>query len=90
MAFVPYDPSASKTYPDIDPQDIAHIEIFPPVGIARVGDSGANGAGTEIQYFYGPEVPGIDDHPFGEFRDPSGGIRRQVSVVLDVGGAQRC
>ncbi|KAF7792008.1 hypothetical protein EIP86_003035 [Pleurotus ostreatoroseus] len=79
MSFVPYDPSSGKTYPAINPQDIARIEIFPPVGIARVGDSGANGAGTEIQYFYGPEVPGIDDHPFGEFRDPSGGIKRQAA-----------
>ncbi len=74
-----YDPSAGKTYPHILPADIARVEIFPPVGIARVGDSGCNTGSTGgIEYFYGPEVPGIDGHPFGAFRDESDGIKRQV------------
>ncbi|KAF8208007.1 hypothetical protein K438DRAFT_1813258 [Mycena galopus ATCC 62051] len=74
--FSPYDPSAGKTYPAVEPTKIARIEIFPPVGIARVGDSGVE---SELEYYYGPEVPGIDDHPFGDFRDKKGLIKRQAA-----------
>lgn len=71
----PYDPSAGKTYQTINRNQISRVEIFPPVGIARVGDSGvsvdniAPGAkpqpndGSKIQYYYGPEVPGQDAPP---------------------------
>ncbi|KZT69484.1 hypothetical protein DAEQUDRAFT_726433, partial [Daedalea quercina L-15889] len=79
----PYDPSAGKTYPSINPKDIARVEIFPPVGIARVGDSGtSNGErdpSIDVEYYYGPEVPGLTDHPFGTFRDQRGGIKRQAA-----------
>lgn len=84
--FVPYDPSAGKTYVDVDPSKVARVEIFPPIGVARVGDSGtwANGQldpdNPEIEYFYGPEAPGLDDYPFGSFRDSQSRIKRQVSL----------
>ncbi|KIK63444.1 hypothetical protein GYMLUDRAFT_163033 [Collybiopsis luxurians FD-317 M1] len=71
MVFEPIDPSKSKTYLDIKASDIHHIEIFPPIGIARVGDA-------KEEYYYAPEVPGLDDHPFGNFRDEKGGIKRQA------------
>ena len=82
--FAPYDPSAGKQYPPVDPSKVARVEIFPPIGFARVGDSGTDNGepddDSEIQYYYGPEVPGITDHPFGKFRDEDGGIKRQASA----------
>ncbi|KAM5533429.1 hypothetical protein V8D89_012867 [Ganoderma adspersum] len=83
--FAPYDPSAGKTYPNVDPSKIARLEIFPPIGVARVGDSGTwpNGQPDpehpDIEYFYGPEAPGLNDHPFGSFRDPQRRIKRQAA-----------
>ncbi|KAL1952428.1 hypothetical protein VTO73DRAFT_1577 [Trametes versicolor] len=73
----------------VDPAKIARVEIFPPIGIARVGNSGATDTGepdpkSKIEFFYGPEVPGITDvpHVFGvrewSFRDGSGKIKRQA------------
>ena len=82
--FSPYDPSSGKPQASVDPLKIARLEIFPPIGIARVGDSGTSDNEQsepkcpDIEYFYGPEVPGVDDHLFGSFRDPQGRIRRQV------------
>lgn len=82
--FSPYDPSAGKTYAIIHPSKISRLEIFPPIGVARVGDSGTwpNGQPDpehpDIEYFYGPEAPGLDDHPFGSFRDSQRRIKRQV------------
>ncbi|PVF96132.1 hypothetical protein CPB86DRAFT_522864 [Serendipita vermifera] len=77
MAYVePYDPSkdarSDGKYPNIDPKKIRHIEIFPPIGISRLGDS-------NDEYFYGPEVPGRTDHPFGTFRDRDQRIKRQAA-----------
>ena len=90
--FSPFDPSAGKTYPAVNPSQVARVEIFPPLGFARVGDSGALPDGspdpdTEIEYYYSPEVPGITDAPFGDFRDPQKRVRRQVSVgsLVDAG-----
>ncbi|EJF58812.1 hypothetical protein DICSQDRAFT_172636 [Dichomitus squalens LYAD-421 SS1] len=83
--FKPYDPSADKPSANVDPAKIARVAIFPPIGIARVGDSGtqldgkADEAHPEIEYFYGPEVPGLDEHPFGSFRDSQGRIKRQAA-----------
>jgi hypothetical protein len=82
MSFIPYDPSAGVTYANVLPKSIAHVEIYPPVGIARVGDSGTSlglrDLTTEIEYYYGPEVPGRTDHRFGTFRDEHGKIKRQA------------
>lgn len=86
--FVPYDPSAGKTYPPVDPDKIASIQIYPPVGVARVGDSGVDISPTgelvddgEVEYFYGPEVPGRTDFPWGTFRDSKLRVRRQARTV---------
>lgn len=85
----------------VDPLKIARVEIFPPIGIARVGNSGATDTGepdpkSKIEFFYGPEVPGITDvpHVFGvrdwSFRDGSGKIKRQVCTGLASSPAQKC
>ncbi|KAI0684994.1 hypothetical protein BC835DRAFT_1421711 [Cytidiella melzeri] len=47
---------------------IASIEIFPPIAIARVGDS--------QESFLAPELPGIDPLPEGGFRDAHQKIKR--------------
>ncbi|KIL59196.1 hypothetical protein M378DRAFT_1016847 [Amanita muscaria Koide BX008] len=67
------DPSADATYNPISLTDIAYVEIFPPVGIARFGDS-------ENEYFLAPEVPGRTSPPAGidKFRDSEQKIRRQA------------
>ncbi|CAG8769769.1 13573_t:CDS:2, partial [Acaulospora colombiana] len=74
--FEPYDPSKNARqdgkYTDIDPKKICRLEIFPPIGISRLGDS-------NDEYFYGPEVPGGTDHHFGKFRDGDQKIRRQAA-----------
>ena len=91
--FSPDDPSAGKTYDRVDSSKIVRVEIFPPIAIARVGDSGAYSGqcdeSPEIEYFYSPEVPGLD-YPFISFREGEGerfrfresakpyGIKRQV------------
>lgn len=85
MDFKPYDPSELEDHeiPSINPSDIAHVEIFPPIGVGRVGDSGTISGrrvhDRDIEYYYGPEVPGRTDHRFGGFRDQYKAIKRQVS-----------
>ncbi|KAG8993009.1 hypothetical protein FRB90_000814, partial [Tulasnella sp. 427] len=54
--------------PPIKPTDIAYVDIYPPIAIARVGDS--------EDWFLGPEVPGIDPLPKKGFRDKDHKIRR--------------
>ncbi|KAF9803150.1 hypothetical protein IEO21_09749 [Rhodonia placenta] len=70
-------------------QDVSRIEIYPPIGIARVGDSGfdlvTGVTRGEPQYFFPPEVPGHDQFPPGDlvnsaFRDSSQRIKRQAVV----------
>ena len=69
-------------YPSVDVALIHTTAIFPPVGIARLGDS-------EDEYFIGPELPMIIDAraphpptPDGKFRDAEGRIRRQVLFLM--------
>ncbi|KAF8637447.1 hypothetical protein AX17_002812 [Amanita inopinata Kibby_2008] len=58
--------------------DITSVEIFPPLGIARVGDS--------QEFYLAPEVPGlmttmpmdIQGQPITKFRDAESGIKRQA------------
>lgn len=84
MPYQPHDPSANATYHAIAPGEIAHVAIFPSIGIARVGDSGSvdgvREKGADVQYYYAPEVPGGTDPPEGGFREKDGahGIKRQV------------
>ncbi|KIJ96017.1 hypothetical protein K443DRAFT_682616 [Laccaria amethystina LaAM-08-1] len=74
------DPSAAADYPPVDHNQIVRLEIFPPIGIARVGDS-------EIECFLAPEVPGRTYPPNGlrvsdgqefKFRDRHQKLRRQA------------
>ncbi|KIK63447.1 hypothetical protein GYMLUDRAFT_197055 [Collybiopsis luxurians FD-317 M1] len=55
--------------------DIGYVEIFPPIGIARVGD-----AKEENDFYFAPEVPGLDDPPSEHFRSKAGkgDIKRQA------------
>jgi len=68
------DPSKGASYRDVTANQIAFLEIFPPVGIARLGDS-------DLEYFFAPEVPGGTDPPTpdGNFRDSEQKIRRQAT-----------
>ena len=89
--FTPHDPSRGRQYPPVDPHKIARVEIFPPIGFARVGDSGVLPDGTPdrtdpVEYYYAPEVPGLTEPPFGPlegFRDKHQRIKRQASASRD-------
>lgn len=52
------DPSNGSSYPDVNVDDIKRMAIFPPIGIARVGDS-------DIDCFLAPEVHGRTSPPEG-------------------------
>jgi len=52
------DPSEKSTYEAFEPDAISRMAIFPPIGIARVGDS-------DIECFLAPEVPGRTSPPDG-------------------------
>ncbi|KAF9504784.1 hypothetical protein BS47DRAFT_1401028 [Hydnum rufescens UP504] len=69
-----YDPSKGASYNPVPADEIDALEIFPPVGIARLGDS-------EKEYFFAPEVPGniSPPTPDGNFRDDEQKIRRQAA-----------
>jgi len=66
-------------------KDVVYAKIFPPIGIARIGDSGFNLdtglADGEIKYFFPSEIPGSETLPpelNGNFRDEQGRIKRQA------------
>jgi hypothetical protein len=76
---------------DFDPTDIAYIQIFPPIGIARLGDSGFDlSKGTpdgEIKWFLPSEIPGTEDMPAGlqgQFRDANNRIKRQARLLFSL------
>lgn len=66
----------------IDLEKVAFCKIYPPLGVARVGDSVEPGS-----YFFPPETPGgkprlgagLPDQEF-TYRDSSGAIRRQAAL----------
>ena len=72
----------------LTPTNIAFVEIFPPIGIARVGNSGTIAGERRpqlaVEYFIGPEVPLSTAQPKRDpqtgysFRDSKGRIKRQV------------
>src|SRR5688572_2370816 len=49
---------------------IAYCKIFPPIGIARLGNS-------PDEYFIGPESPGLVPHNGGSYKDSQGRVKRQ-------------
>ena len=50
-----------------------NVQIYPPIGIARVGNSHLDDG-----WFYGPEIPGYFEEPQGGFKDHTGAVKRQV------------
>lgn len=52
------------------------VAIYPPIGIARVGNSRLED--LDQGWFYGPEIPGRFDEPKGGFKDKNGAVKRQV------------
>lgn len=58
---------------------IASVGIYPPIGIARVGNSIDPNIGSG--WYYGPEVPGRYNEPPGGFKDTTGAVKRQVLVL---------
>ncbi|KDQ58316.1 hypothetical protein JAAARDRAFT_46828 [Jaapia argillacea MUCL 33604] len=68
-----------------NPFEVASVKIFPPIGVARVGDSGFDlEAGRDdghIQFFVPSEIPGVEELPpelQGNFRDEMFRIKRQA------------
>ncbi|RAI02317.1 hypothetical protein DLJ53_13205 [Acuticoccus sediminis] len=57
----------------VAPDDIAWVAVYPPIGIARLGD--ATGADD---YVLAPEVIGAPSDPRGGYQSASGAIRRQA------------
>src|SRR5260370_18908174 len=53
-------------------EKIAYCQIYPGVGIARLGNS-------PDEYFVGPEAPGHPPKPLNAFKDPAGRIKRQAA-----------
>jgi len=53
------------------------VQIYPPIGIARVGNSLSDDG-----WFYGPEVPGYFAEPKGGFKDRHGAVKRQVNFSI--------
>jgi len=62
----------------VDPSLIRAIEIWPPIGIARMGNSTKEGLNEG--YWIGPEVPYHAPIPEGGFKDTDGNIKREVRV----------
>jgi len=51
--------------------NISYVAIYPPVGIARIGNS--------PEHFLAPEQPGISKVPEGGFKDGKGRIKKEVA-----------
>ncbi|KAJ8591361.1 hypothetical protein M405DRAFT_860602 [Rhizopogon salebrosus TDB-379] len=71
------------------PTDIAYIQIFPPIGISRLGDSGFDLSkgkpDGDIEWFLPSEIPGTEDMPTslqGQFRDANNRIKRQARLAV--------
>jgi hypothetical protein len=70
----PYTPRPTVPYPPCRDTHIVRAEIHPSIGIARVGNSKAQG---EQGFYIGPEVPTPPPHT--DTRDASGAIKRQAA-----------
>ena len=57
-------------------QPIVRAAIYPPIGVARIGNSQEPG---EAGYFIGPEVPDQPALPQGDYKDAQGALRRQAA-----------
>ncbi|CEL54922.1 L-lysine 6-oxidase OS=Marinomonas mediterranea (strain ATCC 700492 / JCM 21426 / NBRC 103028 / MMB-1) GN=lodA PE=1 SV=1 [Rhizoctonia solani AG-1 IB] len=54
----------------VPPEKIAFVDIYPPIGIARVGDSD--------EYYLGPEIPGVEPIQKNGFKDSQHRIKKQA------------
>jgi hypothetical protein len=52
-------------------QTIHSVAIYPPLGIARIGNSS--------EYYLASDVPGIVDKPIGGYKDGMGKVKKQVA-----------
>lgn len=50
---------------------ITTLRVFPPIGVARIGNS--------PEFFIGPEIPGVRPVPSGGYKDASCRIKRQAA-----------
>ncbi|WP_299245831.1 LodA/GoxA family CTQ-dependent oxidase [uncultured Aquimarina sp.] len=50
--------------------EISSVAIYPPIGIARIGNSS--------EYFMASEVPGVAPDPEGGYKDAGGRVKKQV------------
>ncbi len=55
-------------------QTITRVAIYPPIGIARVGNSE-----DKDGFFFGPESPDQSPLPAGSYKDAQGAIKRQAA-----------
>jgi hypothetical protein len=66
----------------MDLAKVASCKIFPPIGIARLGNSDL--------FFVGPEVPDVTVEPSGGYKDRAGRVKRQGArfriYAYDAGG----
>ncbi|AXG71646.1 L-lysine 6-oxidase [Kordia sp. SMS9] len=51
--------------------DIKSVAIYPPIGIARIGNS--------QEYFFAPDIPGVEITPEGGYKDGDGRVKKQVA-----------
>lgn len=74
------------------PEDIDFVDIFPPIGIARVGGRLRPKSPQVLcltiyltdsdEWYVGPEVPGVGPIPDGGFKDSQHRIKKQASFVI--------
>ena len=72
----PVEKTQAKTTHTTTTFPLHNVEIYPPIGIARVGNSHLDS--LDHGWFYGPENPGHFDEPKGGFKDEHGAVKRQV------------
>ncbi|RUS35542.1 ferritin-like-domain-containing protein [Jimgerdemannia flammicorona] len=61
----------------IDPNHIHHVAIYPPIGVARVGNSTFER--EDEGWYYASEAPGVLETPKGGYKDIHGRVKRQAA-----------
>ncbi|WP_420573414.1 LodA/GoxA family CTQ-dependent oxidase [Kordia sp.] len=51
--------------------EISSVAIYPPIGIARIGNS--------KEHFFAPDIPGVEITPEGGYKDEKGRVKKQVA-----------
>ena len=70
------EPRLFEPLPTTRDECVVKAVVYPPIGIARVGNSDAKG---DEGYFIGPEVPEAVPLPPGSYRDSDGKLKRQAA-----------